>query len=133
MFRAYAFKQLAERGKLGMWPAAIAIGIFFGVLHLANSAVQQAPLGEQVGVVLITGLGGVLFGWIYYRWNYNFWIPLGMHALMNLSWELYALGDTAQGGLIANVLRLMTVALIIGITLRWTGAGVKADSESAVH
>ena len=45
-------QQLAERGKLGMWPAAIVIGIFFGLLHLGNTAVQAQPMGEQAGAAV---------------------------------------------------------------------------------
>jgi hypothetical protein len=49
------------------------------------------------------------------RWQDNFWPVFGLHALMNLWWEVFAVDDTALGGWLANAARLATV--VVGVLL----------------
>jgi membrane protease YdiL (CAAX protease family) len=118
VFRGFAFHQLYRHAHLGLWKSAITVGVVFGMLHLGNASVQNLdPMGE-IGVVLITGLGGILFAWLFARWNQNLWAPFSMHMLMNLTWSVFSMGDTALGGWLPNVLRLLTVLLAIALTLK---------------
>lgn len=118
VFRGYAFHQLHKRGGLGMWTSAIVVGAFFGALHLGNASVQQLPLSGEIGVVLIVSLGGILYAWLFARWEDNLWVPFSMHVFMNLWWSVFVMGETALGGWLPNVLRLATVILAIVLTLK---------------
>ena len=112
-FRGFLFGQLFKNTKLGFIPSVFFGALFFGLIHLY----QSAELAELVGVFLITFLGGILFAWVYAEWNYNLWLPIFLHMLMNLSWELFSVSDNALGGLYSNVFRLISIGFIITITI----------------
>jgi CAAX protease family protein len=70
LFRGYTQHTLAEG--IGFWPAAIALSLIFGRLHLQNS-------GENwVGVAGVI-LAGLLFAFTLKRTG-NLWYAVGMHA-----------------------------------------------------
>lgn len=87
-----------------LWPA-----VFFGVAH----AGQGSDLGSILGIVAITGAGGLLFGWLFVRWGFNIWPPILLHVGMNALWLLFDLGENAIGGWFGNVLRLGIVVLAV--------------------
>lgn len=101
-----------------LWPA-----LFFGVVH----AWQGADAGSIAGVVALTALGGLLFGWLFIRWNFNLWPPVLLHVGLNLLWQVFNLGDNALGGWVGNLERTVAVILAIGATAwlapRPSGAG----------
>lgn len=72
-FRGFVFRGLL--GRLGMWRAAIASGVLFGVLHITGLA--SLPL------VVPFSLIGILFAWVYYRTG-SLWSTIGAHFLFNL-------------------------------------------------
>jgi uncharacterized protein len=92
-----------------LWPA-----LFFGAAH----AWQGTDLESLIGVVAITGVGGLLFGWLYARWQYNLWPPILLHTGLNGLWTLFDLGESAIGGWFGNALRLTIVAAAVGLSLR---------------
>lgn len=62
-------------------------------------------------------MGAVLFAWLYIEWDENLWVPIFLHALMNLSWHLFEMDETALGGILPNVFRGLTIALAIIFTI----------------
>ena len=94
-------------------PACFTPALLFGLAHLG----QGADPASIAGIVLITAAGGLLFGWLWVRWDGNLWPPVLLHAGMNSLWLLYGLGENAIGGLTGNLLRLGIVGLAIGLTL----------------
>ena len=73
-------------------------------------------MAEVVATLVITGVGGALFAWIFVRWEDNLWAPVGLHASMNLLWELYHIDSGTVGGWVANIARLLTVVAAIALT-----------------
>lgn len=117
-FEEVAYRGLAIGALMALcgWrflPAALLPAAFFGVAHAA----QGEGITEIVGVVAITGLGGLLFGWLFVRWNFNLWPPILLHIGMNAIWLIFDLGENAIGGWFGNAQRLLVVALSIGLTL----------------
>lgn len=112
-FRGFLFGLLFKNTKLGFIPSVFFGALFFGLLHLYQST---EPM-ELIGIFLITFLGGILFAWVYAEWNYNIWIPIFLHMLMNLSFELFSAGENALGGIYMNVFRTMSIILIIALTV----------------
>ena len=86
----------------------------FGSIHLY----QGHDLISSLMAFGVTFLGGLYFSWIYMKWNFNLWCPIGLHFFMNLSWQLFIIegNSVAAGGMISNILRLLSVAIAIIIT-----------------
>ena len=112
-FRGFLFGLLFKKTKLGFILSVLFGSIYFGFLHLY----QSTELAELLGIFLVTFLGSILFAWVYAEWNFNIWVPIFLHMLMNLSWELFSVSDNAFGGMYSNVFRLLTVAFIIVLTV----------------
>jgi len=112
-FRGFLFGQLFKNTRLGFIPSVLFGALFFGSLHLH----QSTDMMELTGIFLITFLGGILFAWTYVEWNYSLWVPIFLHMLMNLAWELFSVSTNALGDVYANVFRVLTIALIIILTI----------------
>ena len=113
MFRGYLFRQLYRRARLGFWLSALLPSALFALAHVY----QSNDLSEMLGIVAITGSGGLLFCWVFMRWQDNLWPAFGLHAAMNLWWEVFAVDDTALGGWVANGARLLTIVLAVLLTI----------------
>ena len=114
-FRGFLFGQLYRYTNWGFIPAVIIGAILFGAVHLY----QGKEMSELLDIFLITFMGAVLYAWAYVEWNYNLWVPIFLHLLMNLSWELFSAGENALGGAASNLFRGATIALIIILTLAY--------------
>ena len=91
---------------------------------------EPSSLIFAIGEVGITALGGMLFAWIVFRWD-SLWPAIALHSFMNLAWEIFGVDDwthqhqagaSAIGTGVANIARLVSIALAIALTLRWTRA-----------
>lgn len=112
-FRGFLFGQLFRKTILGFIPS-----ILFGAIMFASGHLYQSQnLAELAGIFLITFSGAVFFAWLYVEWNYNLWVPVLTHTLMNLSWSLFELDDTALGDVKANIFRGLTILTAIVFTL----------------
>lgn len=112
-FRGLAIGALM---RLGGWPfalAALAPAAVFGAAHMG----QGDSAAEIAGVVAITGVGGLILGWMFVRWGYNLWPAIFAHAGMNALWGIFDLGENAIGGWTGNALRLGVIAAAIGLTI----------------
>lgn len=109
------------------WPLIVAClwpSVFFGGAH----AWQGADLESLIGVVAITGIGGLLFGWLYARWQYNLWPPILLHIGLNGLWTLFDLGENAIGGWFGNALRLTIVMAAVVLSFRMAPSYDRPDS-----
>lgn len=116
-FRGLLVVLPVRYGGLPFWPLAIGSAVLFGLSHISWFDV---PSLSGALVVLVTGAGGVFYAWLCRRWGWNLWIPIGLHAFMNLSWGLFSVAENAVGGWEANVARAMTITLAVIHTLRRT-------------
>ncbi|MEL6842463.1 MAG: CPBP family intramembrane glutamic endopeptidase [Bacteroidota bacterium] len=114
VFRAFVFGQLFRHHRWGFVPASAVNALVFGAAHLW----QGNGFGDSLGVFMVTFMGAVWFAWLYVEWDFNLWVPIMMHLLMNLYWGLFDIDSTALGGVWANVFRAATIALSIIFTLR---------------
>lgn len=112
-YRGIFFGQIFRYSRLGFIPAIALGAILFAMGHLY----QSSELSTLIGIFLTTFLGAILFAWLYAEWKYNLWVPIFLHFFMNLFWMLFSAGDNALGGLYANVFRVITIALVIGLTV----------------
>jgi len=117
LYRGYAFRQLHRRAGWNLWLAAVVTGVVFGAAHLLNESLRGQPAVDQLGTVALIGVGGILYAWLFARWEDNLWVPFGMHMFMNLWWNVFGLSDSALGDRTVNALRLATVVLAIALTI----------------
>lgn len=115
LFRGFLFGLLFRKCGWGFIPASLIGALIFGLGHIY----QGDSISETTGVFLVTALGAVWFAWLYIEWNNNLWVPIFLHILMNLSWTLFEVSDTALGGLYTNIFRVITITLTILITIRY--------------
>lgn len=113
LYRGYMFRQLYRRARLGFWLSALLPSVLFAIAHLYQS---NDPM-ETLGIVAITGIGSIGFCWFFMKWRDNLWPVFGLHAAMNLWWEVFAVDDTALGGWLANGARLATVVIAVLLTI----------------
>ena len=112
-YRAFLFGQLFKYTQFGFISSIILGAILFASGHLY----QSQDTVELIGIFSVTFMGAVLFAWLYVEWNYNLWIPIFLHALMNLSWHLFEMDETALGGALPNIFRGLTILVAIVFTL----------------
>lgn len=112
-FRGFLFGQIFRYTQLGFISSIIIGAIIFASGHLY----QSQDSFELVGIFLVTFMGAILFAWLYVEWNYNLWIPIFLHSLMNLAWHLFEMDETAMGGILPNIFRGLTIVLAIVFTI----------------
>ena len=115
IFRGFLFGMLFRCAGWHFLPAAGLAAVLFGLGHLY----QGGDLFSSLGIFAITAIGSLWFSWLYVRWQFNLWVPVFMHALMNAWWIVFSVDQTALGDATANVLRALTIGISIGLTLYW--------------
>lgn len=113
LFRGFLFGILFRKLGWGFIPAALLGAVIFGLSHLY----QGSTPGELLGLFLITGIGSAWFAWLYIEWKENLWVPIFLHALMNLSWLLFNVSGNALGDTYTNIFRFITIAFTIVATV----------------
>ncbi|MDH5824682.1 CPBP family intramembrane metalloprotease [Luteimonas sp. RD2P54] len=113
LYRAFLFGFLFRFAGWGFLPAALVGALFFGAAHLS----QGHGWSEAAAIAALTGFGALWFAWLYVEWDYDLWVPVVFHVLMNLYWALFGVADDALGPLAATLLRLTVVALSVAVTL----------------
>lgn len=116
IFRGVLFGMLFRCAGWHFIPAAGLAAVLFGFGHIY----QGGSLMSAAGIFAITAIGSLWFSWLYVRWNFNLWVPVFLHALMNAWWMIFSVDQTALGDATANVLRALTIAVSIGLTLLWS-------------
>jgi len=112
-FRGFLFGQFFRYTILGFISSIFLGAILFGLVHIN----QANGIEEIIGLFFVTFFGGILFAWLYVEWDYNLWVPILLHMLMNLAWDLFSVSENALGDNLSNILRLATIALAITITI----------------
>jgi len=115
-FRAFLFGQLFCRLKWGFIPAVVLNAVAFASGHLY----QGDTIGVTLGVFIITLMGAAWFAWLFIEWKDNIWLPIWLHTLMNMSWLLFDVSETALGGIGSNIFRVITIAISIFITIHFS-------------
>jgi membrane protease YdiL (CAAX protease family) len=113
LFRAFLFGFLFRFAGWGFLPAALLSSLVFGLEHLY----QGNDATEALGILLLTGIGGVWWSWLLAEWRWNAWVPMAFHVGMNAAFETFAIADNALGPTSTIVLRQGCIALSIVATL----------------
>lgn len=115
VYRGFMFGQLFRYGKIGFIWAVLIPAVLFGIGHLY----QGHDIMSSLMAFIVTAFGAIYFSWAYVECNFNLWVNIGLHFIMNLCWTLFPVegNETSVGALVPNILRitaiLLTVILII--------------------
>ncbi|MCL4222544.1 MAG: CPBP family intramembrane metalloprotease [Phycisphaerales bacterium] len=109
----------------GFWTTAVSAGLVFGAGHVTWTVDGWSSGWTNA---LPTGAGGVWFAWLARRWGEhwggalraNIWVPMSLHAMMNLAWLVMAADYGAVGTVWPNLARGATIAFGVIWTLRAT-------------
>lgn len=117
VYRGFTFGLMYRRVRVGFWLSIIFPTIFFAVGHLY----QAHGIWSAVGILAVTASGSVWFAWLYVRWDYNLWVPISMHLLMDAWATMFVIdnasGSAALGSAASNAARALTILLSIVLTL----------------
>lgn len=114
-FRATLVGIAVRIGGFPFWPTAVVAGLLFGSVHVP----WNGSFGSQhLGVLAATTAGGIWYAWILRAHDWNLLTTIGLHAVMNAAWMVFAVADNAAGGLWPNVGRALTIAVGTVLTLR---------------
>lgn len=123
LFRGYLFRQLYARAGWPFWAALLINVVPFALGHLSQAERAGGELLTVAGVFVITGAGAALFAWLLVRSGYNLWFVIGLHAVLNLYWYVFAVSNTAIGGWLSNLARLTTLAFGVWLSRRLSRDG----------
>jgi uncharacterized protein len=124
LFRGFLFGVLFKRARWGFVPASLIAALVFGIGHLY----QGNDLMSAFGAFAVTALGSLWFSWLLVAWD-SLWVPIGLHILLNLYWELFTNDQTAVGDGLSNLFRGLVIALSIVLTLRLRRSAIVQRSE----
>lgn len=115
VFRAFMFGMLFRYARTGFFWAVILPALYFASVHLY----QGHDVLSSLAAFGVTFIGALYFSWMYVEWNFNIWVPVGLHMLMNGAWHVFTMEGTevAAGGLISNIVRVVSIALAVGLTV----------------
>jgi membrane protease YdiL (CAAX protease family) len=142
LFRGFLLRQLYRRcGWPPVW-AIVASALAFGLAHLSNVDWFGPGLISAVASEMLTTIGGgLLFGWIAWRWD-SIWPAIGLHSCLNLAWALtgasygtlvaYRLHvPPPDGVLLVNTMRFAAVVIALGVTFLATRTARRARPSAA--
>lgn len=114
-FRATLVGIAVRVGAFPFWPTAVVAGLLFGSVHVPWNGSFSS---QHLGVLAATTAGGIWYAWILRAHDWNLWTTIGLHAVMNAAWMVFAVADNAAGGLWPNIGRAATIAVGTVLTLR---------------
>lgn len=113
LYRGFLFGLLFRFAGWGFLPAALGAALLFGGAHLY----QGGEAVEAAGIFALTAFGSLWFAWLYVEWDYDLWIPVAFHVLMNAWWVVFPVADNALGPGWFVAVRLLVLALSILLTM----------------
>lgn len=113
LFRGLAFGQLYRHARWGFWAASLVPSALFAAVHVRIGMSS----GELVGIVAITGLGAIVFGYFFVRFGWNLWAAVALHGFLNTWWLVFTVNENALGGASDNVFRFGSIGLAFAIAL----------------
>lgn len=114
IFRGLAIGVLMRHFGWHFIPAALLPSLFFGAFHMWQG---EGDIEQALTIAALTAFGGLWFGWIYWKWDFNLWPAIFLHAGLNSAWEIFALGENALGGQLGNVVRLGVIVGSVVLTI----------------
>ncbi len=113
LYRGFLFGLLFRFSGWGFLPAALGAALLFGGAHLY----QGGDLAGAAGVFALTAFASLWFAWLYVEWDYDLWVPVAFHILMNAWWIVFPVSDNALGPGWSIASRVVVLALSVVLTL----------------
>lgn len=115
-FRGFLFGNIFRNTRIGFVPIILITSITFAFIHITQT---YSGTGQLVGILSFTTLGSALFAWLYVEWDYNLWVPISVHGLMDIWWNVFAAGQNAAGSIESDIPRVLVGVVAIVITIAY--------------
>ena len=114
VFRGFMFGMLFRCCNWNFRAAALPTAVVFTLGHFY----QADNLVGCLMVFGVTAFGSIFFSWLYTAWNFNLYVPMFLHILMNTMWGMLPIDgvENSVGNIAANSGRILTIILAIIIT-----------------
>ena len=90
IFRKTVSSPGQKRGAL-LWSSNLLVALIFGLGHLPAALKLSSPSAFEIGrVLLLNGIPGLVFGWLY--WNLGFWTAVTAHLTADLVIHAFLIG-----------------------------------------
>lgn len=114
LFRGYLFGQLYRRAGWSFWAAALVNAVPFVAGHFYELNGKGWELVVSLAeVLLLVGVSALFAAWVYVRWEYNLWVLIFIHALLNFYSTVFVTTETASFSWVDNVAWLATLILVV--------------------
>jgi len=113
IFRGFIFGLLFRYCRWGFIPAAVFASLLLGLTH----DYQADDMNSMITTIMFSILGGVWFAWLYAEADFNLWLPIFLHGLMNYSVALHDIGGGIALSPQTNLFRMMTIVLTVVFTI----------------
>jgi membrane protease YdiL (CAAX protease family) len=114
LFRGYLFGQLYRRAGWPFWAAALANAVPFLAGHLYQLSGKGWEFAVSVTEVLVlVGVSALFAAWVYVRWEYNLWVLIFIHALLNLYATVFTVTGSSSFSWVDNAAWLVTLILVV--------------------
>ena len=124
IFRGILLPQFMRR--MSFWKANLAQALLFAIAHLvwpmSSWALGRVTLPEacaEAGLLLVfTAVGGLVFGYLYYRTN-SLWTPLLAHLIDNSLWLFIHIETSTRVNAEGDVAILARVGFLSLVPIAW--------------
>jgi membrane protease YdiL (CAAX protease family) len=111
--RGFAFLQLYRRAGWPFWAAVLPQALLSGFGHVEQGQTTR----DQLGIFVLIFTGALIFAWTLQVWD-SLWVPLALHACMNIWWDLFSISRNILGGWLPFALQQLTMVLVVCATYR---------------
>jgi membrane protease YdiL (CAAX protease family) len=127
LLRGVLFAQLHRRAG---WPFAVAVLVSIEPYvcgHLLHATAGGALAGAiAVNAIRVTRSAGL--AWLLVRWDYNLWLVIALHALVDLTRYVFAVDPFGVN--VAS--QIVVLAIAVGITIHRRGLDASSASPLAI-
>ena len=113
LFRCFLFGLLFRLANWGFLPSAMFGAFIFAAGHIY----QGNTVLDTFGIFGITLVAALWWSWIYVEWDYNAWVPIGLHVFMNGWFNVFVVSKTALLPLAGEIARALVVVISIAVTV----------------
>lgn len=130
-FRAFAFGFLVRLARWRLWPTAIFTAVLFALAHIHLDRIQSQNFAGQATELALLAVAGTIYAWLYAKWNFNLYLVITMHTLLDLCFVLFDMNNSPLGPAGGSIAISIVFTLSSIVTARRFRSSKQAQDSSA--